>query len=291
VATSVTLATARQELAKRASEFLQGTATGGSTTTVVDANNLQYADDYWDEQMLLFTSGTNNGLTRRVQTFTKSSFQATLYSAATASVMSGDTYELYRRFSPNDHKTALNAAINKSWPSFYQDRSTAVVTATQDTLQYGFPTGPDIGDKGLIAIEYQNWTLPTQTTFPYAVLAPDEYDVRKNWDTVANARLRTLQLRFNPATNRLIRFVFGAPLPKVSVDTDYINLGDPELEWLYAQAKAELWRLESNRSESVARKDAMQMLTVSQQEADGLRKDLAMAWPPKPIRRTRFYVS
>lgn len=291
MATSVTLAQARRAIAARASEFLMATATGGSTTTIIDTNNLQYADEYWDEAYVLMTSGTNNGLIRKVQTFTKASSQATLYSALTASVASGDTAEFYRRFSPSDHKTALNAAINKSWPSFYQDRSTAVVTGLGDTLTYGFPTGPDIGDKGLIAIEYQVHTLPTQSTFPYQVLAPDDYEVRTNWDTTANARLRTLQLKFNPATNRLIRFVFGSPIPQVSTDADRIRMGDPELEWLYAQGKAELWRLEANRSESVARKDALQMLSESQREADKLKTDLAYAWPPKPIRRTRFYVT
>src|SRR5260221_6554588 len=274
MATSVLLSTARQELAKRASEFLQGTATGGSTTTVIDVNNLQYVDSYWNEQVVLFTSGSNNGLQRKVQAFTSSTNQATLYSAVISSVMSGDTYELSRRFSPNDHKTALNAAINKSWPAFYQDRSTAVVTGLADTLQYGFPTGPDIGDKGLVAIEYQVWTQAAQSTFPYQVLAPDDYEVRVNWDTIANARLRTLQLRFNPDSNRLIRFVFGSPIPQVSADADRIRMGDPELEWLYAQSKAELWRVEANRSEARARKDALQMMSEPQGEAANLKKDL-----------------
>src|SRR5690242_16913330 len=105
---SVTLATARQEIAARAQEFLMGTATGGTASTVVDANNLTAADGYWEETTILATSGTNNGLTRRVQTFTSSSNTLTLYSALTAAVASGDTYELYRRFRPTDIKTALN---------------------------------------------------------------------------------------------------------------------------------------------------------------------------------------
>src|SRR2546430_894321 len=137
MASSVLLSTARQELAKRASEFVQGTATGGSTTTVIDTNNLQYVDSYWNEQYILFTSGANNGLTRKVSAFTSASSQATLYSAVTA-VASGDTFEFYRRFSPNDHKTALNAAINKSWRAFYQRRSTAVPAALMAMLQSAF---------------------------------------------------------------------------------------------------------------------------------------------------------
>src|SRR5438552_1215528 len=114
MAGSVTLATARTQIAQRSAEFLSGTATSGSTTTLIDTNNLQYVDSYWNEQWVLFTSGTNNGLVRKVSAFTQATSQITLYSAASASVMNGDTYELYRRFSPADIKTALNAAINKS---------------------------------------------------------------------------------------------------------------------------------------------------------------------------------
>jgi hypothetical protein len=289
MASSVIRSTARQELAKRAAEFIQGTATGGSTTTVIDVNNLLYVDAYWNEQYILFTSGANNGLTRKVSAFTSASSQVTLYSAVTA-VASGDTYELYRRFSPTDHNTALNAAINKSWPAFYQHRSTAVATATQDTLQYGFPTGPDLGDKGLIGIEYQRWTLASQSTFPFQMLSAQDYEVREDYSTTANASLKTLQLRFNPDTNRLIRFVFGSPIQQVATDAARITLGDPELEWLYAQSKAELWRIEANRSEAVARKDALQMIALSESEADKLKKDLGHYWPPRPIRRTRFYL-
>lgn len=288
--TSVTLAQARREIASRAAEFIQGTATGGSTTTLIDTNTLQYVDSFWNEQTVLFTSGTNNGVQRKVQTFTSASSQATLYSAATAAVVSGDTYELYRRFSPTDIKTALNAAINKSWPYFYE-KVVATTTATQDTLQYSFPTGPEIGDKGLIGIEYQRFTLASQTTWPYARLtAGDDYDLTEDYSTTSNFSIRTLQLKFNPETNRLIRFIYGGPLTSVSADADLVRLGNPEIEWLYAKSIEELWRLEAARSEAVARKDAMEERSAWAAEADKLRNTLGQAWPPKPIRRTRFVV-
>src|SRR5687767_8652445 len=111
MATSVTLAQARRAIAARASEFVMATATGGSTTTVIDTNNLQYVDSYWNEQYVLFTSGTNTGLIRKISAYTSATSQATLYSSVTSAVVSGDTVEFYRRFSPADHKTALNAAI------------------------------------------------------------------------------------------------------------------------------------------------------------------------------------
>jgi hypothetical protein len=56
---------------------------------------------------------------------------------------------------------------------------------------------------------------------------------------------KTLQLKFNPETNKLIRFVYDMPLGNVSTATDVIHLDLPELEWLYSQAVTELWRIES----------------------------------------------
>jgi hypothetical protein len=266
------------------------TATGGSTTTIIDSNNLQYVDSYWNEQTVLFTSGTNNGLQRKISAYTSATSQATLYSAATAAVVSGDTAELYRRFSPTDIKTALNAAINKSWPHFYE-KVVAVATPIHDTLQYTFPTGPDMGDKGLVAVQYQVHTLAAQSTWPYQTLVNGEdYEVVEDYSTAANYSVKTLQLKFNPESNRLLRLIFGGPLTPVSADADLIRLGTPDVEWLYAKSIEELWRLEAARSESVARKDAQQERSAWAAEADSLQKSLGHQWPQAPLKRTRFHV-
>lgn len=286
---SVTLSTARAEIAARAQEFLQGTATGGTASTIVDANNLTHADGYWEETTVLATSGTNSGLTRRAQTFTSTSTTLTLYSSLTAAVMSGDTYEIYRRFTPTDIKTALNRAINVGAPDF-REKVRAVVTATMDTLQYAFPTSPALMDKGLVGIEYQWYVQSTQSTWPFQKVSPDLYEVIEAYSASTNTSLRTLQLNFNPETNKLIRFVFDGPLGNVSADTDRIHLDLPELEWLYTQAAAELWRIETARTADVNRKSALEELARWEASADKLRRQLAPEPAPRILRRTSFRV-
>lgn len=284
---SVSLATARTAVARRAQEFVAGTASGGSTTTIADTTNLPYVDGYWDETTALMTSGTNNGLVRRIQTFTSSTATLTLYQALTAGVASGDTYELYRRFIPVDVLTAINRAINIGSPDF-RERVRVTATATADTLTYLFPTGPALFDRNLVSIEYQVYTLAAQSDWPYQKLSPDQYEITERWDGSTNAK--TLQLRFNPMTNRLIRFVFDGPLGNVSADTDLIRLDLPELEWLYTQAAAELWRIEASRTTDVNRKDALEELGRWEANADKLRRQLAPQQADKPLRRTRFRV-
>lgn len=285
---STTLLLARAEIAARAAEFLASTATGGSTTTIVDSPNLNDTDGYWAETTVLVTSGTNSGSQRRVQTFTSSTATLTLYSAFTAAVASGVTYELYRRFTPADIKTALNRAINIGAPDF-REKVRAVATGVTDTLQYAFPSGLALLDKGLVGIEYQYYVDATQATWPFSKVPSDLYDILEDYS--GSGTIKTLQLKFNPTTNRLIRFVYDAPLGNVSADADVIHLDLPELEWLYTQSVTELWRIETSRTADANRRTALEELARWESNADRLRRQLGQEQPSRPLRRTRFTVS
>lgn len=286
---SIQLSAARAEVAKRAQEFISGTATGGSTTTLVDVNNLTHQDTYWAESVVLVTSGTNSGLQRRVQTYTSSTSTLTFYSAMTGAVASGATYELYRRFSPTDVDTAINRSINIAAPDF-REKVRAVATAVQDTLQYAVPSGVAMLDNGLLSIEYQYFADATQTTFPYARVDPGLYEFIEDYDPVAQTNVKTLQLRFNPMTNRLIRFVYDGPLGNVSAGTDYIHLDLPHLEWLYSQAVCELWRIEATRTVDANRNIAIQEAARAEAFADKLRRQLGQSKDQAPLRRTTFTI-
>ena len=281
----VTLAVARQEVARRATEFIQGTDNGGSTTVITDTNNLNYVDGYWAESWVLGTSGANNDVLRRVSTYTGSSSSLVVYQAF-ASSFSGQNYDLYRRFNPfTDIKNAINRALNIGAPDFREKRRD-VLTATFNTLQYAFPT--TLMDKGLVAIEYQWYVNSNQSDWPYQKLSADLYEVIEQWDSTNGRTKKTLQLKFNPETNKLIRFVYDSPLPNVATSTDNILLDLPELEWVYTQATAELWRIEALRTNGASRQNALESAARADAEADKLRKLLAPETPPKPLRRSTF---
>lgn len=281
---STTLSGARTEIASRAGEFLAGATTQTTNqTNVTDTNNLQFIDAYWQEATVLFTSGANNGSARRVQTYTGSSSTAVLYSNAPTTIASGVSFELYRRFTPADVKTALNRALAIGAPDF-REKVRAVATATQDTLQYALPTSPDL--RWLVAIEYQHYTQSGQSDWPYKRLDPSLYDIIEDFDGSLSAK--KLQLRFNPETNRLIRFIYDAPLGTVSADTDVIHLDYPELEWLYTQSVAELWRIETTRTTDASRNAALSETARWDQAADVIRRRLTQP-ATAPLRRTRFY--
>lgn len=284
---SVTLAVARAALASRIQEFLSGVATGGSTTTIIDTNNLTHADDYWAEAQVLMTSGTNDGLIRRVQTFTSASATLTLYSALTASVAAAATFELYRRFGPTDCDLALNRAINVSTPDFIE-RVRADQTTTRDTYSYAFPTAPGLGGRGLVGIEYGTID-PVITTKPLTRLPAEAYEVIEDYVVGStNANVKTLQLKFNPNTADTIRFIFDGPIANVTLSSDRIHLDAPELEFLYSQAAAEMWRIEASRVVDANRKAALEELARWETNADRLRRQLGLVRKQTPLRRTVF---
>ena len=285
---SVTLTVARQEVSKRAQEFVMGTASSGSTTSVADTTNLSHVDGYWDETLVLFTSGANLNLQRRVQTFTAAASTLTLYQSVTSAVASGDTYELYRRFSPNDVQTAINRAINIGVPDF-REKVRYETTLDSSNLKYTFPSIPTLYDKGLVSVEMKIPTAPS--TWPFQKLSPDQYEILENWDTTNNIRNQVIQLRFIPFTNAMLRLVYDGPLGNVSSPTDVIHLDLPELEWLYTQSVTELWRIEASRTTEATRKDALEELARWEGSADKLRRQLGMQQPERPLRRTRFSIT
>jgi hypothetical protein len=171
---SVTLAQARREIAARAAEFLQGTATGGSTTTLIDTNNLVHADGYWEEAVVLFTSGTNNEAQQRVQTFTASTKTATFYGTATRvrderrRLRAVPTVHAERHQDgdqPRDQRR--RAGLPREAPR--------CAHRDDEHAQYDFPTM--MMDKGLVGIEYQWYVDSTQLDWPYQKVSPDLYEI------------------------------------------------------------------------------------------------------------------
>lgn len=284
---STTLAAARAEVSKRAQEFISGTATSGSTTTLADTTNLNYVDSYWAEATVLMTSGTNAGQSRRVQTYTGNTL--TFYSAMTGAVASGAGYELYRRFEPNIIDTAINRSINIAAPDF-KEKVRAIATTTDGVLQYAVPSGISMLDLGLVKVEFQTFTDPSQTTWPFQTLDPKDYEFIEDYDPATQTSIKTIQLRFLPFANRLLRFVYDGPLGNVATGTDYIHLDLPQLEWLYAQSVAELWRIEGSRTADSNRKAAYEEAARAEAFADKLRRQLAQEKQPRPLRRTTFTV-
>ena len=107
----------RRSIAANLDQPPSGTATGnGSTTTLLDTNYIG-GDDEFNGGWLVFTSGSNDGLIRRVTDYASSTGTFTFKPAATASTATNDTYEYWRaEFPPDRIHEFINQSITQRTP-------------------------------------------------------------------------------------------------------------------------------------------------------------------------------
>lgn len=131
-----TLAQLRQELAKTLDSFVTGTATGGSTTTIIDTDLLdsgQYADDHFNGADLYMYDTTDDaapeGEARYCTDFVQSTGTLTVGKEFTAAVGAGDTYEIYLSCTVAELNQALMFSV-KDW------RLYTTLTLSDNTAEY-----------------------------------------------------------------------------------------------------------------------------------------------------------
>ena len=106
----------RRSIAANLDQPPSGTVTSnGDATTLVDANYIG-GDDEFNGGWLVFTSGTNDGLIRRVTDYTSSTGTFSFKPAATANTQANDTYEFWRSEYPPDriHEFINQALIQRT---------------------------------------------------------------------------------------------------------------------------------------------------------------------------------
>ena len=123
------------DVARTCGVLVSGTATGGSTTTLIDTKRLEQ-DDYFNGGTLFFRSGTGLiNTTATVTDYAQSPGKFTF--AAQTAVSSGVIYS-----ASNQHRDTLVQAINLAL--IHMGPYTAIntdVTLVKNTLEYALPTG------------------------------------------------------------------------------------------------------------------------------------------------------
>lgn len=136
-----------EEVARRFGNYRQLTASGGSTTTVVDADGLYEPDDYWVGHYAYIVtdaggaSAAPEGEERPVTDYVRSTATLTVDPAFSAAVASGDTYELLtaRRA---DIVAAINAGVRAAGETWLVPTvDTSTVTIAEDDYDYNLPSG------------------------------------------------------------------------------------------------------------------------------------------------------
>ncbi len=160
----------RQHIGRSLGAMYSSTATGsGSTTTLVDNSLVLGGADNQNGKWIVFTSGSNNGLIRRVTDSSISSNITTLtfMPAATASTASADTYELWSwSYDPASINDFINQSVMSATGWVYDPITNPDITSYPHTALHGdrYQTRFDIpsGISMISRVEYRTKVVSTR---------------------------------------------------------------------------------------------------------------------------------
>jgi hypothetical protein len=147
-----TLIEAALRVIKRIAPVYYGTATGGSTTTLIDTLNTEQ-QGFYDNGIIWLLTGSNPGEWVDILSFGNGTF--TFKSAVTPTIAAGDKYAcITSDWERKDLRSAVNEAC-KSISKIYASDATLIVVANQE--EYSLPSG--VSDVRIIEIA-ENTTSP-----------------------------------------------------------------------------------------------------------------------------------
>lgn len=126
------------KVAKEVMDVVEGTATGGSTTTLADTVLLaNYPDDYFNNGRLWIKSGTHTGEIYTVSDFTTSTGVVT-FAAVVGAIAAGVRYSIARNTYPWDQiVSAIQRALDSTWVTGID----STLEGDGETLEFTLPTG------------------------------------------------------------------------------------------------------------------------------------------------------
>lgn len=239
-------------------EFYLATATGGSTTTLVDANLDQYWPGgvgqqsapmgIWGYGASDAVSTSNRGIERRAKSYTQNTHTIEWLAAWPGAISSGG-YELHWRTPRSRKLEAINSGVRQLgfhwWRSVVDEAS---ITTVANTWQYNLPT--TVQWNTVPKLQIQISTDATLVGYPYVDASP------WNWAIVPitnSSGVTTYRLQFAtiPPPGRIIRVFGEANYNDLVNDSDILPIDATSAgiatEWLYSWAMYQLTRWESVR--------------------------------------------
>lgn len=197
-----TLAEATLELARKLCTVIEGVATGGSTTTLIDTTRAE-PDTYFTGGVIWFKSGNNAGKSAAVSSYSSTTDTFT-FATQTGACASGNLYAASTWEYPRWLLiSAINSALKTITLPQQQDISTVVVGEQEE---YTLPTGVQNVDRVEIL---------ASSTDPYS--GTPHY----NWEEIDGTLVFDEGLA--PLSGDLIRLTYSPAHTEISSDTSEIS--------------------------------------------------------------------
>lgn len=231
-------------LTRRIAEPVEGTATGGSTTTLLDTARTE-PDDYFNGGIILFRSGNNANKYAKITDFALSTGTFTFATQSLACAATNAYTAGGPRFPQDTIIMAINMALNEI--KYMEVDETVVVVADQE--EYTLPAG--VGDVRVVQYgEAGSWKLSTSWTEENGQLfflnPPTDGTMRIHY-VKRHAELTSATSTIVAAAERMIdRIIAKAAMYSYQWAIRRAKGVDPELSELY-----NYWAAEENRLHAV----------------------------------------
>ena len=266
---ATTLTTTRAEIRSRLAMLFGDrfplTATGGSTTTFIDTQHLTSLMERPDERQLVFLSGLNEGLVRRVTDANLSTGTLTVATLPNA-VIAGDTAELYNFRAKGgtyaEYNDAIRMAQDAAWPA-HRVRVVLDIAALFDDTTGEIEIPVEIVE--IETLEYQDTDALWQTVPRAASAFATGWSVEPV-NGVLTVRDQAWTGPMDGVGTRLRGWARETPMDD---DNDTTTIHP---DWLVWQAKRYMHDIKVNQG--IDQQFHYNQSLVAQQEADKLRKKL-----------------
>ena len=209
-----TLADITLKVAREVADVMDGVATAGSTTTLIDTNTLIQAAQYWKGGTLFIKSGTHAGKVFYVTSFDNN---ALTFAAQTGAIVANVRYAVMRGLFPWQQ---VIVAVNQALESTYVTAEDTSMSGDGSTLEFSLPTG-------VYNIKRVNFGRNTEIL------------ISNHWREI-NGKLR-FDYGYAPVNGYTIRVVYRGVHPEMAVYSDTIS-NEINVEWLrYKAAEQLLW--------------------------------------------------
>ena len=260
------LAALRAAVARETGLLISGTATGGSTSTIIDINRLAEYDELGAFRRTLAyirtdaggASAAPEGEARFVTAYSGQNKQLTVAPVFSAAVAAGDTYEVYLApFEIATWNQAVNLAIREAWPQVY-GREISDVTATGSD-SYSLPNSAE-ELLAVLVIMADEWV-----GFPGQLIPPNAYQVTGTPGSDLYCRF----LNTVPANRRTVRFITKARFGELATNATTTDL---DREYIVAAAAAHMYQALAGEAGGQADAARYVQLMAHWQQVAGQRK-------------------
>ncbi len=142
---SVTRKDLRRDIARRLADYRMSTATGGSTTTLIDTTRLEDDDDRFNLAYLWIPArGSIVDVERQISDYAGSTRTFTFAAYSSMTIISGTEYELWCKWKPAEVTEAINMAIRDAYPSWFTEVLADKLVVCDNKLEYTLPTMRDL---------------------------------------------------------------------------------------------------------------------------------------------------